>query len=73
MSGACPFFTENSATPTTAYWDVLRDLHYRINRLELLLLDLATNQVNFDAAYEAGLWISEQIIRIETDVAVLKI
>ena len=52
---------------------MLRDLHYRINRLELLLLDLATNQVNFDAADEAGLWISEQIIRIETDVAVLKI
>lgn len=47
--------------------DVLRDLHYRIDRLELLLIDLATNQVNFDAADEAGLWISEQISRIETD------
>ncbi|HCD2000954.1 TPA: hypothetical protein NBJ18_002968 [Citrobacter farmeri] len=46
--------------------EVLRELHYRIDRLELLLQELAeNNEVDFTAADKAGKWITEQIGKVE--------
>ncbi|WP_262266918.1 hypothetical protein [Klebsiella variicola] len=45
---------------------VLRDLHYRIDRLEMLLQELAKNtEVDFTTADTAGRWITEQIGKVE--------
>lgn len=46
--------------------EVLRELHYRIDRLEMLLQELAeNNEVDFTTADTAGKWITEQIGKVE--------
>ncbi|EPJ7280240.1 hypothetical protein KY209_005639, partial [Raoultella ornithinolytica] len=48
--------------------EVLRELHYRIDRLEMLLQELAeNNEVDFNTADKAGIWITEQIDKLEVN------
>lgn len=48
--------------------EVLRELHYRIDRIEMLLQELAeNNEVDFNSADKAGIWITEQIGKLEVN------
>lgn len=48
--------------------NILRDLHFRIDRLELLLSELSENiDIDFTAADEAGEWINSQVEKIKSD------
>ncbi|KKJ24085.1 hypothetical protein T637_22010 [Enterobacter hormaechei subsp. hoffmannii] len=45
----------------------IRDLHYRVDRIEQLLQDLIENQVvDFSEATAAGKWIDEQVLLLES-------
>ncbi|EOZ5674163.1 hypothetical protein ACQSMR_000912 [Morganella morganii] len=44
---------------------MLIDIHYRIDRLELLIHELGEKTVDFDKASEAGKWIDEQVEKLE--------
>jgi hypothetical protein len=47
--------------------DILGDLHFRIDRLEMLLQELAENhEIDFNKADEAGEWIDAQMKKIES-------
>jgi len=47
--------------------DTLGDLHFRIDRLEMLLQELAENhEIDFNKADEAGEWIEAQMKKIES-------
>ncbi|HCI6191191.1 TPA: hypothetical protein NPO42_000947 [Klebsiella quasipneumoniae subsp. similipneumoniae] len=53
-------------TQQIAILEVFRELHYRIDRLEMLLQELAeNNEVDFTTADTAGKWITEQIGKVE--------
>ena len=47
--------------------DILGDLHFRIDRLEMLLQELAENhEIDFNKADEAGEWIDAQMRILES-------
>ncbi|EFL2030678.1 hypothetical protein ACXFC2_005135, partial [Escherichia coli] len=50
------------------FLDMMRDVHYRIDCIEQLLLDLIERKVvDFTDASVAGTWIEKQIQRLESN------